>query len=109
MRLHIKPRLKKVLSFRTVATGIAFAACFTLFYLYFNLGRNYDAKAANNYMTAAQNGNWTSASTWSLGRVPKDSDTLVVDAGKTVTVDVVTQSYVHMYVKVYGTLHFNGG
>jgi hypothetical protein len=109
MRPVLKPRLKSLLSFRVVTAGIAFLACFTLFYLYFNLGNSKDAKAANNYMTAAQDGNWTSSSTWSLGRTPKDSDTLVIGAGRTVTIDVVTQTYVHMYIKVYGTLHFNGG
>src|SRR4051812_22681007 len=98
MRLNIQPRLKRVLSFRTIATGIAFVVCFTVFYMYFNFGRSFDSKAGNNAMTGTT-GNWSSSGTWSLSRVPKDSDTLTIPVGKTVTVDIVTQSYVHMYVK----------
>jgi hypothetical protein len=60
-------------------------------------------------MTAMTNGNWSSATTWSIGRVPQDNDSIIIPAGTTVTVDEVTPPYNHLMITVQGTLHFNGG
>jgi hypothetical protein len=92
-----------------IKTGIAFAAVFMGGYIYLNLGRSYNSMAADKTMTVVADGNWTSPEIWSGGRLPQDNDTLVVPAGKTLTVDVVTTRYVHLYIKVYGTIHLNGG
>src|SRR5689334_20267854 len=82
---------------------------FFLTYSYLNIGVSKKASAASSYMTAVANGNWSSFSTWSSGRVPMDGDTLVIPIGKTVTVDIVTASYSHLLIVVNGTLYFNGG
>jgi hypothetical protein len=59
--------------------------------------------------TAITNGNWNTPGTWSCGRVPASNDTLTIPAGFTVTVDINSPTYVHMYVKVYGVLNFGNG
>ena len=64
--------------------------------------------SATSY-SASSSGNWDNSSTWSVGRVPADYDTITVPSGKTVTVNIVTQEYVNMKIIVDGTLHFNGG
>jgi hypothetical protein len=107
--MRLKPRIKHNLSQRIIKTGAAFLVCFGALYFYFNLGRNTDSRAAGNTMEVVQDGNWNSTSTWSLGRLPMSNDTLVVPAGMTLTVNLVTQSYEHMYIKVFGTIYFNGG
>jgi hypothetical protein len=109
-RMKLKPGVKSYLSQRVIKAGIACFVCFGAMYFYFNFGRSTISRAGLNTMTVVtNNGNWNSASTWSLGRVPGDNDTLIVPAGMTVIVNIVTQSYVHMYIQVYGTIHFNGG
>jgi hypothetical protein len=91
-----------------IVISVLVVSLFSLTYLYLNLGTPKKAYALST-MTAVANGNWTSASTWSAGRVPQDGDTLTIPAGKTVTVDVVTASYNHLLIIVNGTLYFNGG
>src|SRR5258705_12485060 len=92
------------------STALISALVFNLFvltYSYLNLGTPQKAYAGT--MTAVASGNWTSASTWSAGRVPQDNDTITIPFGKTVTVDVVTVSYNHLLLIVNGVLYFNGG
>src|SRR4051812_20573232 len=92
------------------STAVISALVFNIFFLtysYLNLGTPQKASASG--MSVVANGNWTSPSTWSAGRVPKDGDTLTVPAGKTVTVDVVTASYNHLLIIVSGNLFFSGG
>lgn len=76
-------------------------------YSYLNLGLPKKAVAAT--VSVVADGNWTSASTWSSGRVPQDYDTITVPLGRTLNVNVVTQEYINMKIIVYGTLHFDGG
>jgi G8 domain len=58
----------------------------------------------------ANNGNWKSTSTWNLNRVPKDGDTVVIPAGKTVVINNNQNlSSDFLYIEVYGTLKFSGG
>src|SRR5678815_4686906 len=91
----------------TVVISALVINTFLIAYAYFNLG--VPEKAFAGTMTAVANGNWTSSSTWSGGRVPQDNDTITIPAGTTVTVDVVTASYSHLLIIVNGTLYFNGG
>jgi hypothetical protein len=109
IRFTITPKVKQIFTMKIVVAGIAMIAVFCCLWLYFNLGRSYDSKAAGSTMTVVANGNWNSASTWSLNRVPGDYDTLIVPAGKTVTVNIVTQSYVSLHIYVYGTIYFVSG
>jgi hypothetical protein len=109
MQFQTRPRLRQDFSMIMIKTGIAMFLVFGGFYFYFNFGRSTDSLAAGATMTVVQNGNWNSASTWSLNRLPQDSDTLIVPAGMTLNVNIVTQSYVHMYMQVYGTIHFVSG
>jgi hypothetical protein len=65
---------------------------------------------ANPVNTAIGNGNWKTNSTWSLNRVPANGDTVVIPAGKTVTIDNVQNlSTGFLYVKISGTLKLSGG
>lgn len=60
-------------------------------------------------LTSVANGNWNSSGTWNPSRVPDDNDTVIVSAGNTVTVNINSPTYVHVVLKVYGTLFFNNG
>lgn len=54
-------------------------------------------------------GNWSAPASWSCGRAPTHTDTIVVPVGKKITVDINSPVYVNMVLKVYGTLFFNNG
>jgi hypothetical protein len=109
LRFVIAPKVKQVMSFHVIVTTVVFASVFICFYFLFILGNKKDAMAAGNTMTVSANGNWSSASTWSLSRVPGNYDTLVVPSGKTLTIDIVTASYYNLHIQVYGTIYFNSG
>lgn len=53
------------------------------------------------------NGNWKNATTWDKSRKPKDGDTVVIPAGKTVIVNS-WETLKNVYIKVYGKLQFSG-
>ncbi|HLZ87528.1 MAG TPA: G8 domain-containing protein [Puia sp.] len=56
---------------------------------------------------AISNGsNWSSTSTWSLGRVPASGDSIVIPAGKTVIFDQ-SATLNNVYITIGGTLNFN--
>lgn len=46
--------------------------------------------AAHPTITAVRSGPWSSASTWSLGRIPAEGDVVTIGAGKVVQYDVVS-------------------
>jgi hypothetical protein len=55
-------------------------------------------------------GDWKSPSTWSLGRLPVNGDTVVIAAGKTVMIDDIENlSNEFLYLKIYGVLVFSNG
>ncbi|HLG01967.1 MAG TPA: G8 domain-containing protein, partial [Bacteroidia bacterium] len=61
-------------------------------------------------MTAIANGgDWSDAATWSGLREPDDNDTLTIDAGMQVVVDINSPEYVNLRVNVNGELYFEGG
>jgi hypothetical protein len=61
-------------------------------------------------VNTASTGNWNNTSTWNLGRLPIDGDTLVIPTGVIVTVDAnIMNTSNNFYIKVVGELHFNGG
>ena len=65
------------------------------------------AAAPRTLITAKVNGgNWSSPSTWSLGRIPQSSDSIVIPAGYTVVFD---NSYTlnNVDIVIAGTLNFN--
>ena len=67
-----------------------------------------DVNARICYSTG--NGNWNTASTWDSDDVPAGDDTLVIQAGDTVTVDAnLTYTGNAMSIQVYGVWHFDGG
>src|SRR5579872_589807 len=51
-------------------------------------------------------GDWSSASTWSLNRIPQSSDSIVIPAGFTVILDN-SYSLNNLYINIGGTLNFN--
>lgn len=57
-------------------------------------------------ITATSNGNWSSASTWNLNRVPKVGDTIIIPAGKTVIIDDDEKFKGFVYLKIFGKLIF---
>lgn len=55
-------------------------------------------------------GNWETAGTWSLSRVPGSGDTITISAGHTVT--IITQCTISpnpVIIHIYGTLNFQTG
>ncbi|MBK5286167.1 MAG: T9SS type A sorting domain-containing protein [Bacteroidia bacterium] len=108
-RRRLLPRLRQRSGMRLSTAIIAgnLLVFFCLSYSYLNLGL--PKKALASTMSAVSSGDWTSASTWSAGRVPQDYDTLTIPVGITVNVNVVTQEYLNMKIIVNGTLHFDGG
>ena len=73
--------------------------------IYFTLVLSFTLIFANATVITAtvNNGDWTSASTWDLNRVPQSGDTVVITTGYTVILTSPV-SYDPMYVKLYGTL-----
>lgn len=61
-----------------------------------------------NTKTANANNVWGSSSTWTPGAVPADGDTVIIPAGKTVTVDG-QYALNNLVVIVYGTLDLDQG
>jgi hypothetical protein len=60
--------------------------------------------------TSTDNGDWIAAGSWSCGSAPAAGDTLIIQAGHTVTVHANhTYTGTPIRVQVYGTLFFNGG
>lgn len=55
-------------------------------------------------------GYWKNPSTWSLGRVPMNGDTVIISAGNTVMIDDIENLGTQLlYVNIYGTLVFSNG
>lgn len=55
---------------------------------------------------AIANGNWNTTSTWSLNRLPKVGDTIIIPASKTVTINDDESFNGFVYIQVYGRLFF---
>lgn len=53
------------------------------------------------------NGSWKTAGTWDKGRKPKDGDTIIIPAGKTVIVNS-QETLNNVVIKVYGKIQFSG-
>lgn len=53
------------------------------------------------------NGSWKTASTWDKGRKPKDGDTVVIPAGKTVIINSL-EALNNVLIRVYGKIQFSG-
>jgi hypothetical protein len=63
--------------------------------------------APRTLITAKVNGgNWSSAASWSLGRIPQNGDSIVIPAGYTIVFD---NGYTldNVYIAIAGTLNFN--
>ena len=60
--------------------------------------------------TSITSGNWNQPATWSCGHVPQGGDSVIVQAGHTVS---VTQNHVYsglpLHIWIYGTWYFSGG
>jgi hypothetical protein len=70
------------------------------------VGRRCEARTC----TSTDNGDWAAPGTWSCGSAPAAGDTIIIQAGHTVTVNALyTYTGTRMRVKIYGTLFFNGG
>ena len=81
--------------------------CFCLSIVIFTASTAFANPVINS---VAVNGNWKNASTWSLGRVPVNGDTVVISADKLVVVDNIQNfGTSFLYIKVYGTLFFSTG
>ncbi|GGB11430.1 G8 domain-containing protein [Puia dinghuensis] len=80
----------------------------TKFYLLIILAlttTNFVSARTTNKATAT-NGNWSSTSTWDLGRIPQNGDSIVIPAGNTVVVDM-SASLNDVYITIGGALNFN--
>jgi len=83
--------------------------------VFINLSNNENAYAAKSVGIAVANGSWSSASTWSfsgINRVPTCNDSVIIPAGKTVTVDNqvdLSACGSTLTVMVYGTFDFTNG
>lgn len=59
--------------------------------------------------TAATNGGWTTAATWSPSGAPAAGDVMIIPAGRTVTVSSNTSYSSSIRIQVSGSLFFSGG
>lgn len=57
-------------------------------------------------VTAIADGTWSSAATWSSGRIPLAGDDVVIPSGRTLTYDVLGSPNLHT-LSLYGTLNFS--
>jgi len=64
-------------------------------------------KVAANITESSGNGLWTSGLSWVGGAVPTDGDTVVIQAGDTITIDDVL--FFDGVIQVYGVLVFDNG
>jgi G8 domain-containing protein len=65
---------------------------------------------ANPKIKVISNGNWNNNSSWDLNRMPVNGDTVIIPAGRTITIiDNQNLGASFMYIKVYGTLKLSGG
>jgi len=60
---------------------------------------------ATNIVANGSNFKWTKASDWSLNRVPQSGDTIIIPAGRIVTIDG-QETLSNIRLKIYGTLKF---
>jgi hypothetical protein len=83
--------------------------------IFINLGDNKNAYAAKSVGIAVLSGSWSSTATWSFSgihRLPTCNDSVVIPAGKTVTVDNQVDLAAcgsSLAVMVYGTFDFTNG
>lgn len=60
--------------------------------------------------TVLSNGNWTNASSWSLGRLPQTGDTVMIPSGKTLIIKTnINAGNVTLFLKIYGVLELDNG
>jgi hypothetical protein len=108
-RMRQRIRLNQAIAVASCMLVIAFATT-----IFLNLGNSEKAYAFGSG-SAIANGNWNVASTWSFSganRVPTCGDTVIIPAGKTVTVNSQENLYgcgSPLYIFVYGTLQFTNG
>src|SRR5688572_24967824 len=61
-------------------------------------------------ITALVSGNWTTASIWSLNRLPQAGDTVIIPTGRLVTITTnINNSTARFVILISGTLRFDGG
>jgi len=70
---------------------------------------SFTASFAAPVISVASNGSFKSVNTWDLGRLPQSGDTVVIPAGRVLTVDDNQNIGITVYVKIYGTLRLFGG
>jgi hypothetical protein len=76
---------------------------FTLIILSISL---FSANAAPKNTFQGNDGNWNKSSNWSLNRLPKEKDTVVIPSNKTLTLDLSeTIALKEMVLRVYGTIN----
>lgn len=106
-RLVMRPRTQNKLRRNIIVSTAAVLVNAALLFAYFYFGKADSTHASQ--LRNGGNGNWSSTSTWTLGRVPASDDTITVMANNTVTINTSTATYLNMKIIVYGTLHLNGG
>jgi hypothetical protein len=65
--------------------------------------------AAPTNTVIVNNGKWNQASTWSLGRLPIDGDTVVVPSNITLIIDNNVNNNDNLYLRILGSLNFQVG
>jgi hypothetical protein len=82
-----------------------------LLYLSFVLLLAYaNLQAAPVITLQTNNGDWRTNSSWNLNRIPQNGDTIVIPAGFTAYVnDNIDMGSALLFIRIQGTLHFNGG
>ena len=65
---------------------------------------------ASPVIEAITSGNWNNNSTWDLNRIPANDDTVIIPAGKTITIsDNQNLASSFLYIQIYGTLVLASG
>jgi hypothetical protein len=87
------------------ATLLFGGATFFLFLHTFLLGDT-SAQAQAASLTTTQSGNWSDPATWSTGTVPQAGDSIIINAGNTITYDVQSDDVIGA-IDISGTLYFS--
>ncbi|MBO9683403.1 MAG: G8 domain-containing protein, partial [Flavisolibacter sp.] len=78
------------------------------FYLSVILVVLYNISFSAPVINATSNGKWNETSTWSLNRLPKLGDTIVIPAGTVVMINDDQDFNGFVFIKVYGKIVFQG-
>lgn len=106
LRPKNSPRLQQKMKWQYIAAGVALVAIVVAagVFIFLNFGNSHDSKAATRIVIhSSGSGNWGDGTSWDLGRVPQEGDSIVLKSSHTIKL-MKTTSYDLVNIAVYGNL-----